>query len=154
MTSYPNDGSRTLSDSHCRMLEEGSAIDPDVIAESGARSIMRGSELPKVFSDRQRRRAPGVLFVSHRPNGETSWVFRPDRPNPHRPGHKYEQPCKARGGAGNVLDILPAQHDLIDDTRVPVVFVEGTKKMLSVVSAARAAGETVLVVAIVGCWNW
>jgi len=136
------------------MLEEGSAIAPDVIAESGARSIMRGSELPDVFSGRQRRRAPGVLFVSHRPNGKESWCFRPDKPRLDKPGHKYEQPSKRLGGAGNVLDILPSQHHLINDTAVPVVFVEGTKKMLSVVSAAREAGVTVLVVAIIGCWNW
>jgi Domain of unknown function (DUF3854) len=154
MTSYPKGAPRTLCDSHERMLEQGSAIAADVLAESGARTIQHGRELPDVFSERQRRRAPGVLFVVHRPNGETSWCFRPDRPLPENPGHKYEQPCKDLGGAGNVLDILPSQHHLIADTDVPVVFVEGTKKMLSLVSAARAAGEALLVVSIVGCWNW
>jgi len=136
------------------MLEEGSAISPEVLAESGARSILHGRDLPDVFSERQRRRAPGVLFTAHRPNGETSWCFRPDRPNPKRPGHKYEQPAKALGGAGNVLDILPSQRHLIADTSCPVIFCEGTKKMLSIVSAAREAGEHVLVVSITGCWNW
>src|SRR5215210_4968640 len=154
MTVYPSGQSRTLSESHWSMLEEGSGVTPDVIAESGARSIMHGSELPNVFSERQRRRAPGVLFVSHRPNRDTSWCFRPDRPNPNKPGHKYEQPCKSRGGAGNALDVLPSQRHLIGDTSVPVVFVEGTKKMLSLVSAARSAGEPLLVVGIVGVWNW
>jgi len=94
------------------------------------------------------------MFVPHRPNGETSYVFRPDRPNPKKPGHKYEAPCKHLGGPGNTLDILPSQHELIADTSIPVIFVEGSKKMMSVVSAAREAGETVLVVAIIGCWNW
>src|SRR5215218_1302221 len=116
MTVYPSGQSHTLLlDSDRRMLEEGSAIAPDVIAESGARSIMRGSELPDVFSGRQRRRAPGVLFVSHRPNGDTSWCFRPRETRPDKPGHKYEQPCKARGGAGNVLDVLPSERHLIAD---------------------------------------
>src|SRR5215204_709940 len=154
MTVYPSGRSQTLSDCDRRMLEEGSAILPGVIAESGARSIMRGSELPDVFSARQRRRAPGVLFVPHRPNGKESWCFRPHELRPDKPGHKYEQPCKARGGAGNVLDVLPSQRHLVADTSVPVIFVEGTKKMLSVVSAAREAGETVLVVGIIGVWNW
>jgi Domain of unknown function (DUF3854) len=143
-----------LSERHYRTLKEGSAIAPEEIAESGARTIGRGRDLPPVFNDRQKRRAPGILFVSHRPGGETSWVFRPDRPNPRSEGHKYEQPCKDLGGSGNVLDILPSQRHLIEDTSVPVIFVEGTKKMLALVSALRAAGEEALVVSIVGCWNW
>jgi hypothetical protein len=136
------------------MLEEGSAISPEVLAESGARSILRGRDLPREFSDRQRRRAPGVLFPVHRPNGKASWSFRPDKPRPDRPNHRYEAPCKALGGSGNVLGILPAQRHLIGNTNVPVVFVEGQKKQLSLLSAAREAGETVLVVAIIGVWNW
>ena len=154
MAFYPNGGPGTLADSHRTMLEQGSAIAPDVIAESGARSITRGSELPDVFSERQRRRAPGVLFTVHRPNGGTSWSWRPDRADPANPGHKYEQPPNSRGGAGNVLHVLPSQRHLIADSSVPVIFAEGTKKMLSLVSAAREAGVRVLVVGIVGCWNW
>jgi hypothetical protein len=153
-TSYQGSDLLTLSDSHRRILEVGSAIAPKIVEESGARTIEQGSELPAVFSDRQRRRAPGILFVVNRPNGETSWCFRPDRPNPKRLGHKYEQPAKALGGAGNVLDILPSQRHLIADTSCPVIFCEGAKKMLSLVSAAREAGEHVLVVSITGCWNW
>src|SRR5687767_2997454 len=87
--------SSSLSERHWQTLVEGSAIAPDIVRESGAVTIEHGSELPGVFSERQRRRAPGILFVSHRPNGEASWCFRPDRPNPKRPGHKYEQPAKA-----------------------------------------------------------
>src|SRR5215217_6894427 len=157
MESYHICNARTnLAPRHRAMLEQGSAIAPDVIAESGARSIRGGSELPNVFSERQRRLGPGVLYVVHRPSeaGGTSYCFRPDRPDPENPGNKYQQPSKARGGVGNVLDVLPSQRHLINDTSVPVIFVEGAKKMLSVVSAAREAGETVLVVAIVGVWNW
>ncbi len=154
MISYPNGASCTLSDFHRKMLFEESAIAPEVLAESGARSIVHGRGLPNVFSDRQRRRAPGILFAVHRPNGATSWCFRPDRPDPDNPGHKYEQPCKALGGSGNALDILPSQRHLIADAGVPVVFVEGTKKALSLITAARRAGEDLLVVAIVGVWNW
>src|SRR5215217_17286 len=157
MESYHICNARTnLAPRHRAMLEQGSAIAPDVIAESGARSIRGGSELPNVFSERQRRLGPGVLYVVHRPSeaGGTSYCFRPDRPDPENPGNKYQQPSKARGGVGNVLDVLPSQRHLINDTSVPVIFVEGTKKMLSVVSAAREAGATVLVVGIVGVWNW
>lgn len=150
----PSGSAPPLSDEDRRMLEEGSAISPEVLAESGACSITHGRDLPDVFSDRQRRRAPGVLFTVHRLNGKTTWCFRPGREDPDNPGHKYEQPCKALGGAGNALGILPSQRHLIADTRVPVVFVEGTKKALSLISAARKAGVEVLVVAIIGVWNW
>jgi hypothetical protein len=143
-----------LLENHYRTLEEGSAISPDVIAESGARTVSSGRELPEGFSDRQRRRAPGMLFPVDRPNGQRSWCFRPDRVDPDNPGHKYEAPCKALGGPGNVLGVLPTQHHLIDDKSVPVVFVEGQKKQLSVITAARRAGVDVLVVTIVGVWNW
>lgn len=145
-----------LSEQHRRVLEEGSAISPDVVAESGARTISRGRELPHTFSARQRRRAPGILFPLHRPNGAQSWAFRPDRVDPERPGHKYEQPCKALGAPGNTLGILPSQRPLIADTDVPVVFVEGSKKQLSLISAFRraAAPGAPLVVAIIGTWNW
>jgi hypothetical protein len=136
------------------MLCEGSAIEDEVVAESGARTIRCGGELPAVFSKRQRRRAPGVLFVVHRPDGSESWCFRPDEPDPENPGHKYEAPCKNRGGPGNVLYVHPSQRHLIDDTSVPVIFVEGIKKVLSIITAARDAGVEILVVGILGVWNW
>jgi hypothetical protein len=143
-----------LSAEHRRQLEEGSAIAPEVLEESGAQTIHRGRELPEVFSERQRRRAPGILFPLYRPNDETSWCFRPDREDPDRPGHKYEQPPKARGGAGNALYVHPSQRHLIADRRVPVIFGEGIKKALAIISAARKAGVEVLVVAVCGVWNW
>src|SRR5215212_5385937 len=163
MTSYPRGGPETPPDAqntphnlaprHRALLEQGSAIAPDVIAESEARSIERGAELPDVFSERQRRRSPGVLFTVHRPKRSrgTSYSWRPDHTDPENPGHKYEQPPNRRGGAGNVLHVLPSQRPLVADTSVPVIFTEGTKKMLSLVSAAAAAGVRVLVVGIVGC---
>ncbi len=154
MTSYPNPGPNTLFDEHRRVLQVGSAISREVLEENGVYSIAHGRELPKGFSGRQRQRAPGILFNVTRPNGEMSCSFRPDEVDPKNPGHKYEQPCKALGGPGNVLAIPAGQRHLVDDTSVPLIFVEGVKKMLAVVSAARAAGAVVLVVAISGVWNW
>lgn len=143
-----------LSPEHKRILREGSAISPEVLKESGAWSVAHGRELPKGFSRRQRQRGAGILFALHRPNGQTSWSFRPDAIDQESPGRKYEQPCKAYGGPGNVLYVHPSQRRLTADKRVPVVVVEGIKKALAIVSAARAAGAEVLVVAILGVWNW
>jgi hypothetical protein len=136
------------------MLFKESGNSPEVVAERGVRTLRRGRELPEGFSWRQKRRGAGILFTIHRPNGETSWSFRPDAPDPVKPGRKYEQPCKAYGGPGNVLDVHPSLRHLIDDLSVPVMFVEGIKKADAVTSAARAAGVKVLVVAITGVWNW
>lgn len=154
MSSYPNFAPRNLSNSHRHTLEVGSAIMREVLDENPAVTITHGRELPEGFSGRQRRRAPGTLFVVTRPSGKTDFSFRPDEPDEKNPGHKYEQRCKALGAPGNVLGVPAGAHDVINDRSVPVIFVEGVKKMLSVVSAARRAGAVVLVVAISGVWNW
>jgi hypothetical protein len=130
----------TLSDSHRRVLEVGSAIWREVYEESGVRTITNGRQLLRSFSPRQRKRGGGMLFIGHRPNGETFYLFRPNEPDPDNPSLKYEATCKKLGGPGNVLYVHPSQRHLIDDTSVPVIFVEGIKKALSMSTAARAAG--------------
>jgi hypothetical protein len=153
-TYYPNRSLETLSTSDRRTLEVGSAISREVLKENSVRTITHGSELPEGFSGRQRKRVPGVLFTVTRPNGKTDWIYRPNAADPERLGLKYEARCKALGSPGNVLAIPAGQRHLVDDVGIPVVFVEGIKKMLSIVSAARQAGAVVLVVAISGVWNW
>jgi hypothetical protein len=137
-----------LSDDHRRTLIEGSGIAEDVIAERGVRTVSLGRELPKPYSWRQRRRAPGIQFTVHRPNGETCTLFRPDAPDPKDPGYKYCQPPKSRGGPGNVLDVHPRMRPLLDDLSEPLVFVEGVKK------ADALASRGVVAVAISGVYNW
>lgn len=156
MTFYQDSRStkRDLSHRHEEMLFKESGNSPEVVAERGVRTLRRGRELPEGFSWRQKRRGAGILFTIHRPNGKTSWSFRPDAPDPAKPGRKYEQPCKVYGGPGNVLDVHPSLRHLIDDMSVPVMFVEGIKKADAITSAARAASVKVLVVAITGVWNW
>ena len=153
MTVYPTGQSRTLSESDRQILEVGSATSPEVIDARGVWSINRPGELPDDYSERQRRRAPGMLFTIHRPNGKRTTVFRPGRAYAHKPGWKYEQIPKDNGG-GNVLDVHPFCQAWIEDTDVPVIFVEGTKKADALVTAFRRAGVRVVVVAIVGVWNW
>jgi hypothetical protein len=144
----------TLSGTHLRTLQDGSAIAEDVLAEYEVRTISRGHELPRGFSRRQRRRAPGILFTIPRPNGEPGYSFRPDKTDPKNPGHKYEQPCKALGAPGNVLGVYETSPGLLRDASATVVFTEGAKKGLSLLSAARASGVELVVVVVSGVWNW
>ena len=133
---------------HIQQLVEESGIARGVIAERGVRTFAGGRELPKGFSWRQKKRGAGILFTVHRPNGETSWSFRPDEPDPQDPGRKYEQPSKHYGGPGNVLDVHPRMRHLIADTSTEISFVEGIKK------ADALTSRGVLAVAITGVWNW
>jgi Domain of unknown function (DUF3854) len=137
-----------LSQKHEEMLFKESGIARDVVRERGVRTTSGGRELPKGSSWRQRRRGTGILFTVHRPNGGTSWSFRPDEPDPKDPGRKYEQPSKHYGGPGNVLDVHPRMRHLIDDTSVEITFVEGIKK------ADALTSQGVLAVGITGVWNW
>src|SRR5918995_5138651 len=125
---------------HIRQLEKDSGIAREVIAERGVRTIHHGRELPKGFSWRQKRRGAGLLFTIHRPDGKTSWSFRPDEPDPENPGRKYEQPSKYYGGPGNVLDVHPRMRHLLDDPETEIAFVEGIKKADALTSRGVLAG--------------
>jgi Domain of unknown function (DUF3854) len=133
---------------HIQQLEQESGIEHNVITERGVRSVAGGRELPKGFSWRQRKRGSGILFTVHRPNGKTSWSFRPDEPDAKDPGRKYEQPSKYYGGPGNILDVHPHMRHLTSDAATEITFVEGIKK------ADALTSRGVLVVAITGVWNW
>jgi Domain of unknown function (DUF3854) len=143
-----------LSQEHRRQLEDESGIAREIYEERGVRTITHGRQLPKGFARRQRRLGSGLLWSGHAPDGTEFYIFRPDRPDPRKPGRKYEMQAKACGGPGNRLDIHPSCRHLISRTDVPVIFVEGVKKADSILSAAKAAGVEVLVVAIMGVWNW
>lgn len=95
-----------------------------------------------------------MLFKVPRPNGEHGHSFRPDAPDPKKPGRKYEQPCKHLGSPGNFLGVYETSPGLLEDASASLVFVEGVKKALSLIGAARAAGLELVVVAISGVWNW
>ena len=145
--------SAKLDEAHRKMLVEGSAIDPAVITERGVRTV-RSRDLPPTYNWRQKQRAPGILFTVNTPNGETSTMFRPDKPNPKKPGHKYECECNYLGGAGNRLDIHPAQRHLVDDVAVPALITEGLKKAYAITTAARREGANLLVVGAASTYGW
>ncbi len=70
MTYYPNREPETLSDSHRRMLFEGSGIDPEIARERGYYTARRRHEVPDEFADYQRRL--GLVIPTYSPDGETT----------------------------------------------------------------------------------
>jgi hypothetical protein len=138
MTSYPNSGRRTLSDSHRRDLERGSAIPPDVYQGRGTFSTRRGRDVPQDHGWLPRK--PGIVFPVHLLDGGTLCRLRPDNPGRFP---KYMQPK----GYPNRLDVHPRQHDLIKRPGGMRYVTEGEKKVDSGVS------HGLLMVGLSGVWN-
>jgi Domain of unknown function (DUF3854) len=144
MTYYPNSRPRTLSDSHRRMLFEGSGIDPGVARERGYYTARKRSEVPEAFKDYQKR--PGLIMPVLTPSGERRVRLRPDRPRKGKDGRvrKYEQ----AGGVGCVLDVHPRNLKRLKDATVPLWVVEGEKKGDALTSRGECA------IALPGVWNF
>ena len=140
MTSYPNRGPRTLSDSHRRMLFSESGIDPGVAEERGTFTATRGKDVPQ---DRGKLPAkPGLVFPVHTLDGGIFHRLRPD--NPGRSGAaKYMQPK----GAPNRLDVHPRQNEAVKRTGGMRYITEGEKNVLSGVS------HGLLMVGLSGVYN-
>lgn len=140
---------------HRRELVEASGINPQVLADEGVLSLPSASALPvpdelvrhpdlskaSRFGQRPKVGRGFVFFYHDRAGRVASWKYKPDQPrvvvgdNGKRRTIKYEAPIGARG----MLYIPRAVWDVIDDLAVPLHFVEGEKKALSLVSRGRAA---------------
>jgi hypothetical protein len=136
MTVYPNGQSRTLLDSHRRMLEAGST--PDVIAERGTVSARRGRDVPQDHG--QLPKKPGLVFRVHTLDGGTLYRLRLNNPG-RLP--KYMQPK----GQPNRLDVHPRQHERIKQPGRMRYVTEGEKKVDAGVSRG------LLMVGLSGVWN-
>lgn len=139
-----------LSDAH-RVLLEASAVDPEVAARAGVRTVDRPADLPEEFASWRRTTniTPGLLFPSSGPAGGRTMQYRPDTAveleGEDRP-RKYLFPT----GATPVVAVHPDMVDRITEGDTLLV-VEGTKQALAAMSAAPAS---VLVAGIAGCQGW
>src|SRR5215203_3413629 len=141
MTVYPNGQSRTLSDSHHRMLYDESGIDPGVAAERGYYTARRRSEAPEAFKDYQRK--PGLVVPMFSPDGETvGYQLRPDRPR--KGGPKYESP----GGISPVVDVHPRMREEVRHGSSPLLITEGAK------TGDAATSRGIPTVVLAGVWMW
>src|SRR5215211_6584332 len=144
MTSYPNSGDRTLSDSHRRQLEE-SASAQEVALACGYRTIRSRSEVPDVYANWQRRL--GLLVPTHSPDGKTSgYQLKPNKPIRRKNGSapKYETPS----GSRITLDVNPLMIDEVRGGDGDLWVTEGPKKVDALTSRGLPT------VGIIGVWNF
>jgi len=144
MTSYPNSGDRTLSDSHRRQLEE-SDIAQEVALARGYRTIRSRSEVPDVYANWQRRL--GLLVPTHSPDGKTSgYQLKPNKPIRRKNGSapKYETPS----GSRITLDVNPLMIDEVRGGDGDLWVTEGPKKVDALTSRGLPT------VGIIGVWNF
>ena len=141
MAFYPNVGSRTLSESHRRMLYDESKISPDVAAERGYYTARRRSEVPEAFKTYQRK--PGLVVPMFSPDGETTcYQLRPDRPR--KGGPKYETP----GGISPVVDVHPRMREEARHGDGPLLITEGAK------TGDATTSQGIPTVVLAGVWMW
>jgi hypothetical protein len=139
----------TLSDAHAAYLD-GQAISPDVARAAGVRSAYLASDLPPYlvhhYSSRGAMVVPGIVFPWYPPDGsEPVWELRPDFPPEGCPKYLWSaQPV--------AMSVLPCMRERVADPALPLVYAEGTKQVLAMVSAI---GELpYAVVGLHGCWGW
>jgi hypothetical protein len=131
-----------LSPEHERMLCEGSSISPEVLVARGYYTATRPSEVPEVFSAKQRRRV-GLVIPMYSPDGETvSYQLRPNYPI--SPSQKYENPH----GERIIADVHPTMRDKIKDVREPVLFTEGAR------TADASTSQGMCTVMLTSVWNF
>lgn len=134
-----------LSEQHAALVA-ASAINPEVAAARGYRTMTKKSELKELgFGDSQAR-VPALLIPIYNVVGEVAlYQLRPDVPRiKDGKGLKYETPLKAR----MALDVPPAARANLGDPKVPLLITEGVRKADSAVSKGLCCVD------VLGVWNW
>jgi putative DNA primase/helicase len=143
MTPHRTRTDRPLAAHHRAVLEQGSAIAPDVILERGYWTAYSWQDLDGLsFSGPQkaRERFPALVIPQHDPSGaETYSVLRPDCPRILRGREvKYEQPA----GVGLRLDVPLHCVTGLRENAHTLWFTEGAKKVDALASLGLVAVNT------------
>lgn len=144
MTVYPNASSRTLFNSHRRMLFDESGLDPGVVEERGYETVTSRADLLEF--KKYQRRAPALKIPMYSTDGVTgSCQIRPNEPRV-RDGKaiKYE----TAGGSEVILDVHPRMRDAVSSGDGDLWITEGIKKADCLTSRGLPT------VGIIGVWNW
>jgi hypothetical protein len=140
-----SNGAHELSAQHQLMLEQGSAISPEVIAERGYWTASRWQDLEDLVppfrgGQKASERFPALVIPQYGPDGEHTYcVIRPDRPRTLRAKVvKYEQPA----GTGLRLDLPRRCAAGLRDRSRTLWITEGAKKADSLASLGLVAINT------------
>jgi Domain of unknown function (DUF3854) len=136
-----------LSDNHRKMLEQDSAINPEVIEARGCKTVTTKAELATLGFSKSQQNVPGLLLPLHGVNGGiVGYQLRPDQPRIGDKGKtvKYETPK----GSRMVLDVHPFARAKLSDPKEPLFITEGIKKGDALVSHDLCA------IALIGVWNF
>src|SRR4051794_21646951 len=136
--------SRELTAQHRAVLEQGSAISSEVIAERGYWTARRWQDLLGMgLSSTQNRPEcfPALMIPCHGPDSAATYsVVRYDRPRSRKNGEiiKYEQ----AQGAGLRLDVPPRCVQGLREPEATLWWTEGAKKADALASAGLVAVNT------------
>jgi hypothetical protein len=142
---------RGLMEAHVEMYLSDEGISREVAEAQGAFSVTERNELPeslRIFWD-----GPGICFVHHRLDGTKVPQYRPNVPTKRNAKGKVTKYYLPKG-SGNRPYYSPLQAHLIG--KAPSAWViEGTKALLSVLTALIAAGrlDDVLLISVAGVWG-
>lgn len=133
---------------HRRMLEQESAIAPEVIAARGYFTVEKKTELEALGFGRALQYVPSLVIPNHGVvKGEPPWfMHRPDEP-PVKQG-KVRKYLIAQGQR-MALDVNPCVHAGLGDPEASLFITEGAKKVDALITAG-AKG----VVGLGGVWTW
>jgi hypothetical protein len=118
---------------HAALLR-ASAIEPEVAAARGYRSVTSRAEATRLGFSEAQARVPALLLPVHDVTGQIrTHQLRPDEPRVGRGGKpiKYETPF----GSTMVVDVPPTVRPLLGDPTVDLVITEGIRKGDAAVSA-------------------
>lgn len=147
----PSRRRRTISREHLDFLAK-QGISRDVAEAAGIYSVLERDDIPTEFRKWPGRDAvPGLIFPWRGYEGDGLLQLRPDRPVRKSDGTlaKYMFPKHSK----LVLNVHPMMDALVDDTKIPKIFVEGTKQPLAVISSL-VSGADYAVIGMAGCWGF
>lgn len=143
---------RVLSDEHRKVLEEGSAISPDVIEQRGYYTLAMRDIIRLVQAE----------IINPLAQKGSSWmgipILRPDSVKHGEIIRVWDSPLKQKyvwpTGARTAIDLHPMSFESLDAREHPIFITEGIKKADAILSAARREDIPCLVLALNGNYGW
>lgn len=146
----------TLTDADLLKLENKEWIDCPTVERFGLRRVNRFEGAALVGRESSREDLSGIAFST----------FFPGHPNVREWFLRLDHPLMLNGklvrylgppGRGNIIIFGPGEPvEALADVRMPIVLVEGLKKLMAACRLAQYNSDLIrfLACGITGCWNW